>query len=484
MRSIDLAIAAEAQRIAQTGTFSQRDIAAEAQRRVLTRIFARRHAGVEAQRRAEAATFAKRDAVESSPQYRPALNNVRWNKITAENCPDRRVLSVLDLDLSEDVDVSDSAIAPGKLFTASMEYVATIPGCVDMKWARKKQNVCVLILWDSPLSWRSFQGSVGFTRMAPLVTQNIANRSIMLPQVHGSAPNKAAIFLWRMEITFQADLDSNAGSQFESQVSAIMGGVGTGACREFASGWIEHTVPFSRLPIAEETIPARTECTYLILLESAEDEDVERHISELRERLGQVPVSPDVKKTFSISPRMTYQDNHEPTSLAPASVPSQVDTLAGALQHGIRRSALNEKTEVVTAHLTEYKCYPTDPCTVSQAQLYMRSSAYYTALWPLGVGPQPNRGLPEPYVVDIAWLKTRSSLDRIKRRVAKMLNYRIRQLVGYQSGFWVRVADSAHEFGVCTGICIWRDQSRGTINGHLLTKGNYSLGKREYEGLG
>ncbi|ATY62561.1 antibiotic biosynthesis monooxygenase domain-containing [Cordyceps militaris] len=374
----------------------------------------------------------------------------------AENCPDGRVLSVLNLELSEGVDVSDGATAPGKLFKASMEYVGTIPGCFDVKWARERRNVCVLILWDNPLSWRSFQESVGFTRLAPLVTHNIANRSMMLPRVQGSVPKKAERFLGRMEITLQADLDSNARLQFECQVSAIMGDVGTGACRELASGWIEHNAPVSRLIVDQENIPARTECIYLILYESAEDDDIERNSPELRERLGQVPVSTNVKKKFSISPRMIYQDNHEPPSLEPAPLQPQVGTLAGALQRGIRRSALNENMDVATAHLTEYKCYPTDPMAVSQAQLYMRHNAHYTALWRLGPRPNPGRVLPEPYVVDIAWLKARSSLDKIKQRIGKMLDYKIRQLVGYHSGFWVRVADSAHEFGVCT---VWGNES-------------------------
>lgn len=74
-----------------------------------------------------------------------------WLRITAENCPDGRVLSVLNFVLSEDVDVSDGATAPGKLFKASVEYVGTIPGCVEIKCAPEKHNVCVLILWDSTL---------------------------------------------------------------------------------------------------------------------------------------------------------------------------------------------------------------------------------------------------------------------------------------------------------------------------------------------
>ncbi|KAJ2979403.1 hypothetical protein NQ176_g3273 [Zarea fungicola] len=459
MNSFELAVAAEARRLAQTGTVALRNVAVEAQRRVLARISARKDAAFEVQRRFEAEAAARRDAMKSSPQYGPALNNVRSDRITTENCPDGPVLNLLSFELSEGVDLSDGATAPGKLFKAAMEYVRTIPGSVEIKLARETQNFCILSLWDSPLSWSSFQKSVGFTRIAPLVTHDIANRSMMLPRLQRSFSSKAARFLWRIEIIFQADLDSNARSRFESQVSAVVGGFSTGACREFASGWIEHNVPYTRFPISEEDIPARTECTYLILYESAEDNDAERDISELRQRIGLVTLSPGVEKKFSISPQMTYQDTHEPPSLKSEppsldSVPvqSQAGTLAGALQRGIRRSTRNEQMEVVTAQLTEYKCYPTDPYTLSQAQhLYMRSSIY-TALWRLGTGPNRDLVLPEPYVVDITWLKTRSSLDMIKRRVAKMLNYRIRQLVGYHSGFWVRVADSAQEFAVFTGI--------------------------------
>ncbi|OAQ97396.1 hypothetical protein LLEC1_05660 [Akanthomyces lecanii] len=415
-----------------------------------------RSAAIEAQLRAQTRKFAKSDAVESLPEYFPALNNVCWHKITAENCPDGHVLSVLDFMLPEDMDVSDGATAPGKLFKASMEYVSTITGCVEILCARERQNVCVLILWDSPLSWRSFQESVGFTRMAPLVTHNITSRSMILPRVQRPVPDKAARFLWRIEVIFQADLDSNARLHFESQVSASVNDVGTGACRELASGWIEHDVAVSRLTMDKAGMSARAECTYLMLYESAEAGAIEHNIMELREKLGQIPISSDVRKKLSLSPRMTYHDSHEPSSLEPAPSQSQAGTLAGAVQRGIRRSALNEKMPVNSTHLTEYRCYPTDSYTVIQGQLYMRYKAHYMALRRLG--PQPDRGLvlPEPYVVNIAWLKTRSSLDKIKRRVAKMLDYRVRQLVGYHSGVWVRVADSAHKFGVCT---VWESES-------------------------
>ena len=81
-----------------------------------------------------------------------------------------------------------------------------------------------------------------------------------------------------------------------------MGDVGTGAYRELVSGWIKHNITVSRWTIDKESPPARTECTYLILYESAEDDDTERKISELRERLSQVLVSPDVKKELFMPP--------------------------------------------------------------------------------------------------------------------------------------------------------------------------------------
>lgn len=405
---------------------------------------------LEGQLRVQARLMALRNDRQLAPEHFAALRDLCCNKITAENCPNGRVLSVLNLEFAEHVDVSDGTTAPGKLFKASMEYICTIAGFIDMKWAREGQNVCVLVLWDSPLSWRSFQESVGFTRMAPLVTRHIVNRSVLLPQAQVSAADKKARFLWPMEIIFQADLDSHARSQFEGQVSAILGDVGKDACHGLVSGWIEHDFPASRLPIQEADLPIRTECIYIIFYESTEDDNVE--ISKLRELLDHVSASPDVKKKCNIGPRMAFQDIHEQSPVEPAPVQPQVGTLAGALQRGIRRSAVNEKMEVASAHLAEYRCYPSDPHTVSQVGLYKRLNLQYMALWRLGSRPNDVPALQEPYMVDIAWLKTRSSLDMIKRRVGKMLNYRIRQLIGYHSGFWVRVADSAHEFGVCTGI--------------------------------
>ncbi|KAJ3492445.1 hypothetical protein NLG97_g5390 [Lecanicillium saksenae] len=395
---------------------------------------------MEAQLRAHAMMMAHRNSLDTSPEYAPALNDVVYYNITTENCPHGRVMSLLDMELAEDVDVSDATTAPGKLFKATIEYTSTLTGLVGINWMRSKQNVAISRFYKN--------GTTGHT-------------SHYEPHDHAfPGPNigvkKAARFLQSMEITVQADLDSNARLQFEHQVSATLSEVDMGACHELASGWIERDFPASRLPIAKEFIPARTESIYVIFFcESAEGDDIECKISELRERLDQAPVPLGVKKELSISPRMTLQGNYHPSTVEPTPAQPQIGTLASALQRSIRRSALNEKVEVATAHLAEYKCYPTDPYFVCQAELYKRHVAGYMALRRLGTPPDHVPVLPELYVVDIAWLKTRSSLDKVKRRVGKMLNYRIRQLVGYHSGFWVRVADSEHEFGVCTGIYIW-----------------------------
>lgn len=58
----------------------------------------------------------------------------------------------------------------------------------------------------------------------------------------------------------------------------------------------------------------------------------------------------------------------------------------------------------------------------------------------------------ELYMVDVAWLITRSTLDKVKHRVSNMMNHRIRQLPSYLGGFWVCSSESMHGFGVFNGI--------------------------------
>lgn len=385
--------------------------------------------------------------------YGPALAGVYWQAMTAENCPGGHVLSLLDFTFLAGVDVSDLSTAAGTLFEASIENVRAIPGCVDLKVASQERQVCVLILWEGALSWKSFHESIGFVRMARLVARDIINRSVMVLGVPGFLSRKTKS-LWCIETTFEVDLDSDTRLRFESQVSAIVNHLWGGTWEAFTSGWIEHNVSGSIYATEESNAQMWAQCTHIMIYESDGDGSHDQKVSGLVERISRIPMLPDINKKCILRPTMAYHDIPKPP--LPESEPMtrpQARTLAGALQSPIRRGALNVKLgDLEAGHAPSYSCLPIGPRPVVQGCLYRPSFPLrfipFGMVWSRGDVPV------EPYMVDVAWLTVRSSLDRIKRRVAKMLDHRVRRLPGYHSGFWVRIVDSAHGFGVFTGIYI------------------------------
>ncbi|KAJ2978442.1 hypothetical protein NQ176_g3812 [Zarea fungicola] len=192
------------------------------------------------------------------PKYGPAVAGLYWTKINAERFPAGQILSVVNLTFLSGVDVSDTSSAPGQLWEASLQYIASIPGCTYLKSASQEQEAVAVILWENCLSWKSFQQSTGFVRMAPILTQKMMNRSLRLPATVILGTKK---YLQCIETTFEADLDSNARSRFEHQFLSIIEPYVTKHSL-LASGWFENNASMSDNSLATWVDSG---CAYLTL---------------------------------------------------------------------------------------------------------------------------------------------------------------------------------------------------------------------------
>lgn len=380
------------------------------------------------------------------PRYGPAVAGVYWAKINAEQFPAGQVLSVVNFELLPGVDVSDTSSAPGQLWEASLQYIASIPGCTDLKSASQDQDAVAVILWENSPSWKSFQQSTGLTRMAPLLAHEMVNRSLMLPSAFVLGAKK---YLRCLETTFEGDLDSDARFRFEKQFLSMMKPHGA-KYSLLVTVWFEHNA--SVYIKQEQDTRECTHSTHIALLELDDKGDDCTDLTELATRLSQASILPDTRIKSSLSAALTYMDNPGPPAMISSpTFPGQFSTLAGTLQFPASRHFSDEASSIQGLELEKLPGVDCTPC-----RLFLLSQGnLYRLTYPLSsfgmlrylAGPPL-----EPTMVDVAWLTTRSTLDRVKRRVSKMLNHRVRQLAGYMGGFWVCQSDSVHGFGVFTSI--------------------------------
>lgn len=378
--------------------------------------------------------------------YGPAVTGIYWLRLTAENCPRGRVLSLFDFTFVVGVDVSDSSSAPGKLWGASIEVVRAMPGCVDVKVASRDSHACALILWESAWSWRSFHESLGLVRMVPLLAEKMTNRSVLIHDGSGPSSERQG-GLSRIETTFEKDLDSATRSAFEKQVSGIINQLWGGTCEALTTGWIEHDAAVADFATEQDNAQVRNQCTHIMLYEDKGNQ--ENRISTLVESVAQLAMSPDVKRKNTLWPTMTYHDTSGPAS-SESELMARPDAhnLAEALRFPIWRGKREVKLDdLEQADVRCHFCWPVPPRTVCQGLLYLPDCpVHFIRFGTLG------NTRPEPYMVDIEWLTVRSTVGRGMRGIAKSLNDRIRQLPGYDSGFWVRVVESVPVFGLFTGL--------------------------------
>lgn len=311
-------------------------------------------------------------------QYGPALAGVYWQQVTEENCPSVRVLSIFDFTFAAGVDVANSSTAPGKLWDATIEYIQSMCGCVALKWASRECDSCVLILWEDPLSWKSFQESLGFVRLAPLAARQIEQRAVMVGDL-ATLGSSEADTLWRIETNIEADLNPQARIQFEAHVGAVVDRIAPGSRQPFASGWIEHTASASYYATEEDNAKVKTQCTYIMLFGSGDNEGCDSMIAELVENMSQIPLLTDVKKECVVKPIMAYHDSPEPPPpQSAAAIRPQAITLAEVLTCPMRRSALNvQLQDLEQAHVPDYSCSLISPREFGQGYLYRRDCSIY-----------------------------------------------------------------------------------------------------------
>lgn len=144
-----------------------------------------------------------------------------WNIIANEGSSllPEPILSIIQLKLLPGLSVLLTTSPAARLWTTSLEYVSSIPGCSTIFWGTRKlsnenqpalqgEELCLLITWESSLHWARFQDSFGLLLMREvLVTdEGISNRCIQmtLPMLPNSSTSLSlASFVFDSKVSGQ-----------------------------------------------------------------------------------------------------------------------------------------------------------------------------------------------------------------------------------------------------------------------------------------
>lgn len=152
----------------------------------------------------------------------PHWKIVRGDIVSTPSC----ILSIIQLTLLPKLSVLEQMSPAGKLWLATMEYLATIPGCTATYWGTQsghgKQDeeengkICLLIHWESAMHWAKFQESFGLLMMREVLTEkmglvNRCARIAELPSVAGKEMLELCSFL------LKSDEFTRDSSRFEEE---------------------------------------------------------------------------------------------------------------------------------------------------------------------------------------------------------------------------------------------------------------------------
>ena len=110
--------------------------------------------------------------------FSAAFLHERPHTIAFLNTP---VLSVCKLNLRAGTNVHQGDQTPARVWTASIDYIRSIPDCAAFYWASVKNELGTLIAllqWKDVFAWKNFQSSIGFRLMTAFLTPGCLNRAL------------------------------------------------------------------------------------------------------------------------------------------------------------------------------------------------------------------------------------------------------------------------------------------------------------------
>lgn len=217
----------------------------------------------------------------ATPRYGPAVDGVLWSRARPEGEADESrqtpILSILEFKLKPDIDIRDDAKPPRQLWEAVLHYISSIPGCCAVDWGPTLEDPPVTLLcmihWDSTVSWRKFQHSLGFSPIIGLLCSSVLNRCAKLsaagtPRLRDGRDRATVVDV--ISITFGADdaPSPERRSVFEQKWNALITSVTSehDSLRHSYAVWLENNASTFFDPTEVEAAAATKLATFTAFL--------------------------------------------------------------------------------------------------------------------------------------------------------------------------------------------------------------------------
>lgn len=177
----------------------------------------------------------------------PRLAGVSYTSDDDYRLPTIPILSIVQLSFQPDVNIHDESQPVARLWEASLEFVSSISGFVDLHWAvleRQPQVVIVLIQWENGIAWKEFQCSVGFSLLLGFLTEGCFNRAVRLSLPSTFAGPDRILELVSFE--FPSNVSARDRRRFKYEWNELFEDFSTDDLPELISacgGWMEKDEP-------------------------------------------------------------------------------------------------------------------------------------------------------------------------------------------------------------------------------------------------
>ncbi|KAK3896461.1 hypothetical protein C8A05DRAFT_20564 [Staphylotrichum tortipilum] len=221
----------------------------------------------------------QREARRTAPKlHGPAVDGVLWNRIrpgdeTTEGPP---ILSILEFPLQPDVELDDDVAAPARtLWDATVQYVASVPGCGGIEWGTTTGmddglagRVVCLVRWESVAAWRRFQYSMGFSPVVGALVVDCSNRCAKVvrggvPSFGGEGDGETVVDVVSVVFDTGDVATVEQRGTVEERWEAVMGSVVDGGLRRSYAVWLENNASTFAEPTPEEIAAGLTSAVFM-----------------------------------------------------------------------------------------------------------------------------------------------------------------------------------------------------------------------------
>ncbi|KAL7916220.1 hypothetical protein GGI35DRAFT_473516 [Trichoderma velutinum] len=418
----------------------------------------------------------------ATPRFGPAVNGVLWRQShpegIADASPQTPILTIIEFSLKPGVDIRDDSKSPRKLLDATLRYISSISGCRDIEWGLRldvEASFFCLIYWDSVVSWRKFQHSLGFTPLVALFSSDVSNRCAKFAGRISGAPGlseaaQANTIIDVVSVTFSAQDVSSQERRlaFEERWSGLVASLtdedsDMGLLHSHVI-WLENNASAFADPSPAEAAAANVLAVFTAFLvwdgANYDSHCVEYLCDSLQTSLqsshGDEPPS-ILRKSIQLINQVQQQEAHDPPRQPTVPLTSLVSILQSDFSRQCSSDLFNLREharQVLNRSISDAR---------ARTRLFPLPQGYFTSQGELYEGSmsvipewQSRQAPYGHYLVDVVWMQLkRHSVRTQGPRIYNQIKNDIGALPGFVRAFWARDVEDNTKFAV---LIVWGNQ--------------------------